>query len=55
MPIPGHTSSEETVELEIDAVGEIPGCTAHGRTVEEPEMLATLAKGGDPDCLPDLH
>ena len=40
--------------IEIDVVGEIPGHTAHGCTMEAAEILATLAAGGDPDWLPDL-
>ena len=53
--IPGHTSGGDSDEsIEIDIVGEIPGCTAHGCTMETAEILATLAAGGDPDWLPDL-
>ena len=53
--IPGHTcggDSDDTIEISV--VGEIPGCTAHGCTMEAAEVLATLAVGGDPDRLPDL-
>ena len=40
--IPGHTSSDDSDETnEIDVVGEIPGCTACGRTMEAAEILAT--------------
>ena len=35
-------------------MGEIPGCTARGCTMEAAETLATLVAGGDPDWLPDL-
>ena len=53
--IPGHTSGSDSDEsIEIDVVREIPGHTAHGRTMEAAEILATLAAGGDPDWLPDL-
>ena len=53
--IPGHTSSGDSDEtIEIDVVGEIPGCTAGGCTMEAVEILTTLAAGGDPDWLPDL-
>ena len=53
--IPGHTSGGDSDEsIEIDVVGEIPGCTARGCTMEAAEILATLAAGGDPDWLPDL-
>ena len=53
--IPGRTSGGDSDELiEIDVVGEIPGYTAHGCTMEAAEILATLAAGGDPDWLPDL-
>ena len=53
--IPGHTSGGDSDDtIEIDVVGEIPGCTAHGRTIEAAEILATLVAGGDPDWLPDL-
>ena len=45
-------TSDDTIE--IDVVREIPGCTAHGHTMEAVEILATLAAGGDPDWLPDL-
>ena len=51
--IPGHTSSSDET-IEIDVVREIPGCTAHGCTMEAAEILATLAAGGDPHWLPDL-
>ena len=48
--IPGHTSGGDSDDtIEIDVVGEIPGCTAHGCTMEAAEILATLAAGGDPD------
>ena len=53
VPFPGCTSSSDET-IEIDVVGEIPGCTAHGHTMEAAEILATLAAGGDPDWLPDL-
>ena len=53
VPIPGCTSSSDET-IEIDVVGEIPGCTADGHTMEAAEILATLAAGGDPDWLPDL-
>ena len=51
--IPWCTSGGDSDEsIEIDVVGKIPGCTAHGRTMEAAEILATLAAGGDPDwCL----
>ena len=50
-----HTSSGDSDgTIEIDFVGEIPGCTAHACTVEAAEILATLAAGGDPDWLPNL-
>ena len=53
--IPGCTSSDDSDEtIEIDVVGEIPGCTACGCTMEAAEILATLAAGGDPDWLPNL-
>ena len=53
--IPGSTSSCDSDDtIEIDVVGEIPGGTACGRTMEAAEILATLAAGGDPDWLPDL-
>ena len=53
--IPGHTSSGDSDDtIEIDVVREIPGCTAHGCTMEAAEILATLAAGGDPNWLPDL-
>ena len=53
--IPGHTSSCDSDDtIEIDVVGEIPGCTACGHTMEAADKLATLAAGGDPDWLPDL-
>ena len=53
--IPGHTSGGDSDEsIEIDVVGEIPGQTASGCTMEAAEILATLAAGGDPDWLPDL-
>ena len=53
--IPGHTSGGDSDHtIEIDVVGEIPGCTAHGHTMEVAEILATLAAGGDPNWLPDL-
>ena len=72
VPISGHTSNDETIEIElrqipghtsggdsdesieIDVVGEIPGPTVHGHTMEAAEILATLSAGGDPDWLPDL-
>ena len=40
MLILDHASSEETVELEIDDVGEILGHTAHGYTLQVVEILA---------------
>ena len=53
--IPGCTSGGDSDEsIEIDVVGEIPGRTARGCTMEASEILATLAAGGDPDWLPDL-
>ena len=53
--IPGHTSGGDSDgSIEIDVIREIPGCTAHGLTMEVAEILATLAAGGDPDWLPDL-
>ena len=53
--ISGHTSGGDSDEsIEIDVVGQIPGCTARGCTMEAAEILATLAAGGDPDWLPDL-
>ena len=53
--IPRHTSGGDSDDtIEIDVVREIPGCTAHGHTMEAAEILATLAAGGDPDWLPDL-
>ena len=53
--IPGCKSSSDSDDtIEIDVVREIPGCTAHGYTMEAAEILATLAAGGDPDWLPDL-
>ena len=53
--IPGCTSGGDSDEsIEIDVVGEIPGRTARGCTMEAAEILATLAAGGDPDWLPDL-
>ena len=53
--IPGCTSGGDSDEsIEIDVVGEIPGHTARGCTMEATEILATLAAGGDPDWLPDL-
>ena len=53
--IPGHTSGGDSDDtIEIDVVGEIPGRTARGHTMEAAEILATLAAGGDPDWLPDL-
>ena len=53
--IPGHTNGGDSDEsIEIDVVGEIPGCTAHGHTMEASEILATLVAGGDPDWLLDL-
>ena len=48
--IPGCTSGGDSDEsIEIDVVGEIPGHTAHGCTMEAAEILATLTAGGDPD------
>ena len=53
--IPGHTSGGDSDDtIEIDFVGEIPGHTACGCTMEAAEIIATLAAGGDPDWLPDL-
>ena len=54
--IPGHTSGGDSDDtIEIDVVGEIPGCTACVLcTMEAAEILATLAAGGNPNCLPDL-
>ena len=53
--IPGCTSGGDSDgSNEIDIVGEIPGHTAHGHTIEAAEILATLAAGGDPDWLLDL-
>ena len=53
--ISGHTSGGDSDEsIEIDVVGEIPGHTARGHTMEADEILATLAAGGDPDWFPDL-
>ena len=53
--IAGHTSGGDSDDtIEIDVVGEIPGHTARGCTMEAAEILATLAADGDPDWLPDL-
>ena len=53
--IPGHTCGGDSDEsTETDVVGEIPGHTGHGCTMEAAEILATSAAGGDPDWLPDL-
>ena len=53
--IPGYTSGGDSDDtIEIDVVGEIPGCTAGDCTMEAAEILATLAAGGDPDWLPEL-
>ena len=50
--IPGCTSScDSDNTIEIDVVGEIPGHTACGCTMEAAEILATLAASGDPDRL----
>ena len=55
VPIPGYTSSGDSDDtIEIDVVGEIPGHTAHGHTMEVAEILVTLTAGGDPDWLSDL-
>ena len=53
--LPGCTSSCDSDDtIEIDVVREIRGHTARGHTMEEAEILATLAGGGDPDWLLDL-
>ena len=48
--IPGcKISCDSDDTIEIDVVGEIPGHTACGHTMEAAEILATLAAGGDAD------